>query len=115
MVQFPALLFEESADVISLRHFEGAREYIAFGFTWFWRVPDTPIAIRFVVVPAALVNEPVILDLSAMPPPEAVPPPALIDGTRLFLHENAIAMGEEGDLRKLPRVHTIHELYFNFE
>ena len=115
MVQLSARLLEECAYIFSHRHIECAREYIAFGFTWLWRVSDAPPPIRFVFDPAALVNEPVVLDLSAVSPPEAVTPPTLINRTRVILHENAIAMGEEGDLRKLPRVHAIHEIYFNFE
>ena len=83
MVQLSALRFKECANFISLRHFEGARKNIAFFFTWFWRVPDTPQAIRFVIEPVSLKDEPVILDKSPMPRPEAVPPPPLIDRTRV--------------------------------
>jgi hypothetical protein len=102
MVQLLTFLFEECANVISLRHFEGTLEHIAFFFARFRRVSDAPQAIRLVFKPLSLINEPIILDESAMPLPETFTPPALIDRTRVPLHENAIAVGQEGDLRKLP-------------
>ena len=115
MIQLPTFLFEECANVNSLRHFEGALEHIAFFLAWFRRVSDAPHAIRFVFEPVPLIDEPVILDESAMPLPETFTPPALIDRTRVPLHENAIAVGQEGVLRKLPRVHAVHEIHIHFE
>jgi hypothetical protein len=115
IVQLPTFLFEKCANVISLRHFECALEHIALYLAWFRRVPDASQAIRLVFEPLPLIYEPVILDESAMPLPEAFTPPALIDCTRVPLHENAIAVGQEGDLRKLPRVHAVHEIHIHFE
>ena len=115
MIEFLFRLLEKCTPVIPLGHFKSTREHIAFSLSFLLRVRDISRAMRPVIAPFTLINEPIILNQAAMPRPETMLPPTVVNCPRFILHEDPVAIREQRVLRKLSRVYTVHEVYIHAE